>query len=163
MLAGKMPAFRGFTLIELLVTLAVAIILATIAAPSFQSFMASSRYASDYNALLSGLALARSEAVKRREPVSLVLQQSSSSPWEYAVSDIDNVVLRRAESARSSIRLSADGSAVTSFTVTFDSLGKVASSGDCSDGCEVTVQGTANHCGIIDVSLYGRIGRKECP
>ncbi|RUA22883.1 prepilin-type N-terminal cleavage/methylation domain-containing protein [Billgrantia gudaonensis] len=58
---------RGFTLIELLVTIAVIVIMATIAIPGFQRMMATNRLNSGYNEILSGLYLARSEAIKRRE------------------------------------------------------------------------------------------------
>jgi prepilin-type N-terminal cleavage/methylation domain len=64
-------SIRGFTLIELLVTLSVAGVLASVAIPSFQSFVVSSRMTSQANDLVSTLMYARSEAVKRALPVSV--------------------------------------------------------------------------------------------
>lgn len=61
----------GFTIIELLVTLAVAAIILTIAVPSFQGLIERSRLTTEANTLGSALQLARSEAVKRGEDVSL--------------------------------------------------------------------------------------------
>lgn len=61
----------GVTLIELMVGLAVLAILLAIGAPSFQSFMASSRLSSASNDLIGSLALARSEAVRRGSRITL--------------------------------------------------------------------------------------------
>jgi type IV fimbrial biogenesis protein FimT len=64
-------ATRGFTLIELLVTLAVAAILMTIAVPNFQDMVRRNRLASETNNLVSALAIARSEAIKRGRAVTV--------------------------------------------------------------------------------------------
>lgn len=61
----------GFTLIELMVTLTVASILMTVAAPSFREFLQSNRMSTLVNLLLSDLNACRSEAIKRRIPVTL--------------------------------------------------------------------------------------------
>lgn len=55
----------GVTLIELLVVVSIAAILAAIAAPSFRSFINSTRQSSAAMQLVSDLNLARSEAIKR--------------------------------------------------------------------------------------------------
>ena len=143
-----MSEARGFTLIELLVTIAVAIILATIAVPSFQSMMASSRVASDYNQVLSGLNYARSEAVKQRKDVTFSVTQSE--PWVYQVSD--DSVLRQHSAKDGQTSLSE------SFSVTFDSLGKPIDS--CSTGCDLTLGNKYSGVGdrIINISVMGRVG-----
>lgn len=56
----------GFTLLELIVVLAIMAIVATLAAPSYQQFMASSAVNSATNALVGSLAMARAGAVTRR-------------------------------------------------------------------------------------------------
>lgn len=62
---------RGFTLIELLVTMVVMAVLLSIAAPSFQAFVAGQRTKAATTELMSTLMLARSEAVKRNGTVSI--------------------------------------------------------------------------------------------
>ena len=62
---------HGFTLIELMVTLVVATILITVAVPGFQTIIQNNRVAAQSNELLTALTLARSEALKRGEQVSV--------------------------------------------------------------------------------------------
>lgn len=66
---GYLPSTRagqsGVTLIELLMVVTIAAILAAIAAPSFRSFIYSTRQSSAAMQLVSDMNLARSEAIKR--------------------------------------------------------------------------------------------------
>lgn len=55
----------GFTLVELAVVLAIGAILVSIAAPSMSAMLATQRSNSAVNALLTGLGMARNEAIKR--------------------------------------------------------------------------------------------------
>lgn len=70
---------RGFTLIELLVTLAVLVIVTTVAVPSFRNLAESNRMTGLANEMVTALNLARSEAVKRGAPVSVC---AAASGWE---------------------------------------------------------------------------------
>jgi type IV fimbrial biogenesis protein FimT len=54
----------GFTLIELMVALTVAAVLTAVALPSFSGLLRSNRVSSTSNNLLTGINLARSEAIK---------------------------------------------------------------------------------------------------
>lgn len=62
---------RGFTLIELMVTIVVLAVLLGIAIPSFTESTLGSRLRSEANDLAAGALLARSEAIKRNETVTL--------------------------------------------------------------------------------------------
>lgn len=61
----------GFTLIELMVTVAILAIVLAVGVPSFQRFIRDNQVRTDTNAFISGLQLARSEAVKRGTQVSV--------------------------------------------------------------------------------------------
>lgn len=69
----------GFTLIELMVTVVIASILAATAIPSFSNMIKNGRTMSVYNGLVSELAYARSEAVKRSQNVSVCARASDTS------------------------------------------------------------------------------------
>jgi len=62
---------QGLTLIELMVTLAVAIILISVGMPLFSGMAANNRASSQANTFLTAFKLARSEAVKRSDRVSV--------------------------------------------------------------------------------------------
>lgn len=70
----------GFTLVELMVTLAIAVVLASIAAPSFQSMLASQRVQAATSDLLAHLMLARSEAIKQNRSITL-LSPGGEDAW----------------------------------------------------------------------------------
>ena len=61
----------GFTLIELLVGVAIMAILLMVGVPSFQSAVASSRLTTSTNDLVSAMALARTEAIRRGTRVTV--------------------------------------------------------------------------------------------
>lgn len=61
----------GFTLIELMVAVSVVGVLLSLAAPSFSDLVASNRMSSQANEFMGSLQLARSEAVRRSQPVTL--------------------------------------------------------------------------------------------
>lgn len=79
---------QGFTLIELMVVIALLVILVTIGVPSFQQIITQNRAAAISNDLLYHLQLARSEAVRHSQRVSVcpvTLQDleecSNTSDW----------------------------------------------------------------------------------
>lgn len=69
----------GFTLIELLVVLAIAAIITTTAVPSFQAFIQNNRMSTTVHSFVSSLNLARSEAVKRGERVTMCKSSNSAT------------------------------------------------------------------------------------
>ena len=70
---------KGFTLIELMVTLAVAVILITVAVPGFRTMIQNNRASTQANELLTAFMLARTEAIKRGTVVSVCSSIDQSS------------------------------------------------------------------------------------
>lgn len=74
-----MKKFRGLTLIELLVTIAVLAIVLSLGVPAFQDFTRNNRMISVTNELVSGMNLARSEAIRRGKTVTVCKSDAASS------------------------------------------------------------------------------------
>ncbi len=129
---------KGFTLVELLITILVASILMAVAVPAFNDFIQNNRITAANNALVSSLAGGRSEAIRRREPVTICSSVNltgcaNSANWETGwiiFNDTNNsgtidgadTVLRVWEAIPVGFTMTATGGAQR---VTFDRLGAV--------------------------------------
>lgn len=80
----------GFTLIELMIVVLLMAILAALAFPAFQSFIASNRLTAESNELLAGLNLARSESVRLQRRV--VLCRAAVSDGEVTFTAASNCI-----------------------------------------------------------------------
>ena len=156
MIVGRSPKkLSGFTLIELLVTIAVAVILATVAVPGFQSLVTTNRQAADFNEILTGLTYARSEAVKRRQEVSAVITDTDGV-WKLEVKhDVhdDDDVIREMEARHDKVAVFPHPNKIT-----FNSLGRRSGCEKTSDEqCVITVGDGPNE---IVVNPSGRIEKR---
>ena len=131
---------RGFTLIELLLTLAIAAILTMVAAPSFSNFIARQQLASDVNEMISVLSFARSEAIKQRRGIEVVLNVAEDTYRIRPAAD-SSQVLRLGELGNVSHNGNTDP-----LVVTFQSLGDADTTNCPSNTCEITIspQNTTN-------------------
>lgn len=64
---------RGFTLVELLVGITILAVLLGIGMPSFATYLQSAKLASAAQSYLTGIQMARGEAIRRNTPVEFVL------------------------------------------------------------------------------------------
>ncbi len=69
----------GFTVIELMVTVAVAVVLLTMAVPAFHTFVQNNRITAQTNDLVTAINLSRDEALKRRATVTVCSSADGSS------------------------------------------------------------------------------------
>ena len=151
-----MNRIRGFTLIELMVTVTVLAVMATLAAPSFRELLAAQRVRATAYSLVGDLVLARSEAVKRGENVTITpVSTAWSNGWSVNVASSAEVL-----GGQGSV-----GSGVQFITspasITFDKNGRTSVSTvvrlGLSDG------GTHNRCISLDPSGRPKNANTGCP
>lgn len=94
--AGSARACKGFTLFELIVAVTIVTILVTVAVPGMRQIIDSNRLTAYLNSVVSGVHLARSEAIKRNENVDFCAGvDGCGGTWSngWTVRDADGVVL----------------------------------------------------------------------
>lgn len=174
---------RGVTLIELMVVVAILAIVIGLAAPYLGNFFVSNRLDSSFNTALSALSLARAEAIRRGQPVtiaSLSGGQNWSTGWTVCVDPGTSTngnpfvptgtcpssapVIARGNALNSALTLYSD--ATLAGYVTFDSGGRsVRTNGTFVGGTFVICHGTQLVSGstamsrAIAISSAGRIRR----
>lgn len=132
-IGGKHPAPRtegGFTLLEALTAVAITVILATIALPTFTNLVRNSQTRTATSDIFTALAYARSEAVKRNGNVTI---ESTSGDWlnGWAIKDGDTVLRFQPALPGKIASVSAtDGSDNAVSTLTFSRDGRVVSASD---------------------------------
>ena len=126
----------GFTLVELLITLVILAILVTIGVPSFADIIRNNRVTAQSNELLALLWVARSEAVKRKEDVTVAIIRPVSGGWTAVVCPQASLtgfacaaaeVIRRSDHEGGAVEI-ADSSnpiAMPPFLFRFDDLGRI--------------------------------------
>ena len=75
---------HGFTLIELMVTIAIAAILLGLGVSSFGTMMASTQARTTADSIMSGLRLARAEAIKRNAPMRFQLVSTTDNTCTFS-------------------------------------------------------------------------------
>ncbi|MDO6526531.1 GspH/FimT family pseudopilin [Motilimonas sp. E26] len=103
----KQQATLGFNLIELMVTIAIVMILALVAVPSYQSVISTERFTSATNNLYNAYRFSRSEAIKTATPIQLKpINNDWANGWQ--VLDLNNKVLHETGAPHSSIKITGN-------------------------------------------------------
>lgn len=139
---------QGFTLIELMITVAVLAITVALAAPSFKDLLAAQRLRSVAYDMTSDLVLARSEAVKRGQDVTIApLDSGWKAGWTVRVPSSSEVIASRSAAGGGVVFTTSPG------TVTFDLNGRL---GTTSSVVRFELNGGVNRNRCISIDPSGR-------
>lgn len=164
---NRLKSVRGFTLIELMITLVIAAIVLTFAIPSFQTVFQNNRLATQANELVTAMNLARSEAIKTGQPVSVCASSNGTAcvgTWVQGWRVFNAAGTIRVFTAMNDMAANSGG--VT--TLVFSGQGaKAIPNGVVSfvltpQGC---ISGTVNRMRTISISNTGRanVSTGNCP
>jgi len=115
------PKHSGFTLIELMIVVVLVAIIATIAVPGFTSMIEGNRFTATANNVIGLLNYARSEAVRKGEPVHV---EANTGGWQQGIrvllsdvapGDLPNP-LREGDKMPGTVTLSLESADVPRFT-----------------------------------------------
>lgn len=116
-------AQNGFTLVELMIGVVILAILASVAMPSFSTWLNNMQIRNAAESILNGLQRARSEAVGRNTDVEFVL--SADSSWVVKVVGGAEIETRAANEGSKSVSVTATPAGTT--TVTYNNFGILVS------------------------------------
>lgn len=162
---AKMPrSMAGFTLIEVMVTVAIAVILATMALPSYTAFVANQRVKSVGSDLMVAMIKARNEAIMRNANVTVT---ANAGGWiaGWQTTDNNNVVLDTHGAVPPTVAISAKFTG-TGASVIYQSSGRLHPSLTGVASFAITSSKSAPAYQCISTDLSGRPNRKTttpCP
>lgn len=147
----------GFTLIEMMIAIVIAAVLLAIAAPSFQAIVINNRISAQANDLVSGLAMARSEAIKRGMSVRVKAAGADfSSGWTIWVDANGNSSMDADEALRVHEALKSGFTLVgTGFADTTEIQYRSNGVSDSSGSFRLCYSGYTGR--LISVSATGRV------
>jgi type IV fimbrial biogenesis protein FimT len=153
-----MNRVRGFTLIELMVVVALVAILGALAAPGFRALLVNQRLVGSQSDFVAALSLARTEAMKRSQTVTLTpLNQDWSNGWEVATTvDGKAEVVRTFDALRTGVAVDPTTGSGFNKVVSYDANGFArGKTGGFGGGCLTFKADTGRRSSIV-VSVSGR-------
>lgn len=123
------PRQRGFSLIELMVVVAMVAIFASLAAPSFSNFVVGQRVKTTAYDLATSLLLARSEALKRNQTVTVAPTDTTAGwagGWQVVANKTLGTDTVATQSAASGVTFGATGFPAPASVVYSGSSGRPA-------------------------------------
>lgn len=144
----------GLNLVELMVSMAIFSFILALAVPSFNAWQANMRVRNISESIQFGLLQARSEAIRRNQPILFVLNQDTS--WSVVVEN-DDSVLNKKEAFESSGTTEIVRTPQNSNTITFNGFGQtIANESGAARLQGVTVRSTKDYDGIRELRV--RVG-----
>lgn len=114
MLTASPNRVLGFGLIELMVAIAIMTVLATLALPSYRTWMQDTRIRTVAESVQNGLQIARAEAVKRNATINFSV--TADTAWSIGcvtiTADCPEIIQSRSANDGSSSTISVDGGSV---------------------------------------------------
>jgi type IV fimbrial biogenesis protein FimT len=143
---------QGMTLLELLITLAIIIIISSIAVPSYRTFIDNERFAIASNELYNAYRFARNEAIKTSRSMTLEPKDGDwANGWQVTNNSSDVLLV----SKKPHLSIIVSGAAVT-----------VEGMGALSDGgvtFSITGSDGRNNCLAVLSSGQSRLKDEACP
>lgn len=151
---------HGFTLVEMLVTLAIFAVLLMIAIPSMRPFLQSQSVKNASMDIVSTVALARSEAIKRNAQVDVKATNAADWSQGWVVSQNTPAATIRKQSALNNIVITPSD---PSFS--FDGNGRMTTTGATFAIAPINKTGSQPLCLSVTVGATGRVESTKvtCP
>ncbi len=121
---------RGLTLIEMLIGVALIGVLTAVALPEFQTWIANTKIRTASESVLSGMQLARADAVRRNVNVQFAF--STGSSWAVTVPSTGETVQSRSATEGGTDLLTVTRTPSAATKVTFNSLGRTTANADAT-------------------------------
>ena len=151
----KQRRHTGFTAIEMLVALTIIGILVSIAAPSFQTLIVSTRVKSGASDLYGALVFSRSEAIKRNANVTLTpVSGAWANGWQVAA----GATVLASHGALANLRVDCPSGTTCAQTLTYGRNGRLTSGG-ISLVVDVPVPSSPRRVAMrcVNIDLSGRV------
>ena len=164
---ARLSAQRGLTLIELMIAVAIAIFLALLAFPNWSAWLAGQQVRGATEALMDGLRVAQTEAIKRNQSVRFVLDTAKG--WQ-AQLVADDSVLREGLWKEGQGHISFTATPVGTTTVVFDGLGRILDEDEAPLAARITFDvdssklstGVRKQRIVIDTAAATGVGIRTC-